>query len=67
MVKHNDVVKRNENFFKVKKSKDGHYYLSLLLGNATVTAWHRTPLYKIKALYEVVENYDGNTVKMFDI
>ena len=54
-----DVVKRNGNYFKVKKNKDGHLFTSLLLENATITAWHRTSQKKLNELYEKVENYTG--------
>lgn len=59
-MKDGTVVTRNGNFFIVKKGKDGHYYTALLLGNARVTAWHRTSLKKINEWFKVVENYDGN-------
>lgn len=57
-MKSGDVVKRNGNFFIVKKDNHNHYYLALLLGGARITAWHRTPLNKIKAHYRKVENYE---------
>lgn len=62
-MKDGTVVKRNGNFFKVKKNKDGHFFISLLLGNATVTAWHRTSKRNILENYTVVENYDGDAHK----
>lgn len=58
-VKDGDVVKRNGNYFKVKKAKDGHIYVSLLLGHATITSWHRTSLEKLNTFYEKVDNYTG--------
>lgn len=58
-----DVVKRNGNFFKIKRTKDGHLYTALLLGNATVTAWHRTTQKHLLKYYTVVENYDGDKAK----
>lgn len=62
-MKDGTVVTRNGNFFKVKRNKDGHYFTALLLGNATVTAWHRTSKRHILANFTVVENYDGNKQK----
>ena len=59
-MKDGTVVTRNGNYFKVKKGSDGHYFTALLLGNATVTAWHRTSKKKILENYTVVENYDGD-------
>ena len=59
-MKDGTVVTRNGNFFKVKRNKDGHYFTALLLGNATVTSWHRISKKKIEQYYKVVENYDGN-------
>lgn len=58
-VKDGDVVKRNGNYFKIKKNKDGHVFTSLLLGHATITAWHRTSVKKLNEHYEKVENYTG--------
>ena len=58
-MKNNTVVKRNGNFFIVKKSKSNHYYIALLLGNARVQAWHRITLKKLTEYYEVVENYSN--------
>lgn len=54
-----NVVKRNGNYFAVKKDKHNHYYIATLLGNARITAWHRTTKTKIETLYERVENYTG--------
>lgn len=65
MVKDGDVVKRNGNYFKVKKNKDGHYFLSLLLGHATITAWHRTSLKKMEECYVKVNNYTGKEKGLF--
>lgn len=62
-VKDGDVVKRNGNYFKVKKTKDGHTYLSLLLGQATITSYRRMSLAKINQYYEKVENYKGDEKK----
>ena len=62
-VKDGDVVKRNGNYFKVKKAKDGHIYVSLLLGHATITSWHRTSLEKLNMFYEKVDNYTGKEKK----
>ena len=62
-MKDGTVVTRNGNFFKVKKGKDGHYYTALLLGNAVVTAWHRSSKKHILANFTVVENYDGDNQK----
>lgn len=62
-MKNGTVVKRNGNYFKVKKSKDGHYFISLLLGNATVTAWHRVSKKKLLDHYAVVDDYDGDKQK----
>ena len=62
-MKDGQVLTRNGNYFIVKKTKDGHYYTALLLGNARVTAWHRMSLKKIKANFTVVENYDGDKQK----
>lgn len=59
-MKNGTVVTRNGNFFLVKKSKTNHYYTALLLGNARVTAWHRTTLKHIQENFKIVENYDGN-------
>lgn len=53
------VVKRNGNFFIVKKDNHNHYYTALLLGNAKISAWHRTTKKKLEEHYEVVENYTG--------
>ena len=58
-----DVVKRNGNYFKIKKTKCGHIYTSLLLGNATITAWHRTSTKKLNEHYEKVDNYTGKEKK----
>lgn len=58
-VKDGDVVKRNGNYFRIKKNKDGHYFTALLLGNAVITSWHRTSLEKLNLFYEKVENYTG--------
>ena len=58
-----DVMKRNGNYFKVKKTKDNHVYTSLLLGQATITAWHRTSVKKLNEHYEKVENYTGNEIE----
>ena len=63
-IKDGTVLKRNGNYFKVKKSKDGHYFTSLLLGNATITSWHRTSKRDILKHYEIIENYEG---KVLDI
>ncbi len=62
-MKDGTVVTRNGNFFKVKKNKYGHYFTALLLGNATVTSWHRTSKKKILENFTVVENYDGDKQK----
>ena len=62
-VKDGDVVKRNGNYFKVKRNKDGHYFLSLLLGNATITSWHRTSVKKMNEYYVKVDNYTGKEKK----
>lgn len=62
-VKDGDVVKRNGNYFKIKKAKDGHLYTALLLGNATITSWHRTNLEKLNLFYEKVDNYTGKEKK----
>ena len=62
-MKDGTVVTRNGNFFKVKKNKDGHYFTALLLGNATVTSWHRISKKKILENFKVVENYDGDKQK----
>lgn len=61
-MKDGTVVTRNGNYFKVKKAKDGHYYTALLLGNATVTAWHRMSKKKILENFRIVEDYDGDKV-----
>ena len=58
-----NVVTRNGNYFIVKKDKFNHYYTALLLGNARVTAWHRTTKKDIETNFKPVENYDGNKVK----
>lgn len=63
-VKDGDVVKRNGNYFKIKKAKDGHIFTGLLLGNAVITAWHRTSLNKLNKFYEKVENYTGKEKKL---
>lgn len=57
------VVKRVGNYFKVRKTPCRHYYISLLLGNATVTAWHRISKKKLEKEYEIVENYNGDNEK----
>ena len=62
-MKNGQVVTRNGNYFIVKKNKDGHYFTALLLGNAKVTAWHRTSKKKILENFTVVENYDGDKAK----
>ena len=62
-VKDGDVVKRNGNYFKIKKNKDGHVFTSLLLGNACITSWHRTSVAKLNEHYEKVENYTGKEKK----
>ena len=59
-MKNGCVVTRNGNFFIVKVSKSNHYYTALLLGNARVTAWHRTTKKFIQENYKPVPNYDGN-------
>ena len=48
-------VERIGNSFIVAKSKCGHYYTALVLGNARVTAWHRTTLKHIQEYYKKVE------------
>ena len=53
-MKDGTIVRRNGNLFIVKKDKSYHYYLATLMGNVRVTAWHRTPLHKIKEYYEVI-------------
>lgn len=63
-VKDGDVVSRNGNYFKIKKNKDGHIYTSLLLGNATITAWHRISLRKLNEFYEKVDNYTGKEIEL---
>lgn len=63
-VKTGDVVKRNGNYFRIKRSKDGHIYTSLLLGNATITSWHRISLKKLNELYEKVDNYTGKEIEL---
>ena len=62
--KDGDVVKRNGNFFKVKKTNCGHYYVSLLLGNAPINAWHRISLKKLNEFYEKVDNYEGKGIEL---
>lgn len=64
-VKSGDVVKRNGNYFKVKIDKSNHYYLALLLGQATITTYKRMSLAKINQYYEKVDNYTGNEKKLF--
>lgn len=59
-----DVVKRNGNYFVVKHDKRGNYYTALLLGNARVTAWHRTTLKHIKEHYTKVDNYEGKGLNL---
>lgn len=54
MIKHIKTVTRNGNTFAVGVSNCNHYYLSTMLGGARVTAWHRTPLTKIKEFYKEV-------------
>lgn len=61
--KDGDVVKRNGNYFRVKKGNDGHYYVSLLLGTATITSWHRTSVRKLNEFYVRIDNYTGKEKK----
>lgn len=63
-VNNGDVFKRNGNFFIVKRTTDGHFYTSLLLGNARVTAWHRTSKKKLLTMYEKVDNYEGKGIEL---
>lgn len=58
-----EVVKRNGNFFLVKKGGDGHYYTAMILGSARVQAWHRTTIRDIKENFEHVPDYDGSKEK----
>lgn len=48
-------VTRIGNEFIVAKSKCGHHYIALVLGNARITAWHRTTLEHINEHYRKVE------------
>lgn len=64
-MKNGDIVKRNGNYFIVKRDKHNHYYTALLLGNARITAWHRTTLLKLKTLYEKV-NKEEYKERKFD-
>lgn len=59
-----DIVKRNGNYFKVKRTADGHYYTALIWGSARVTAWHRTTLQKLLNEYERIENYKPVSIDM---
>lgn len=63
-MKDGQVVKRNGNFFIVKRDKHNHYYVALLLGNARIASWHRTTLKHLNTFYEVVENYDGKEIEL---
>ena len=54
-MKDGDVVKRNGNYFKIKKDNHNHYYTALILGNARVSAWHRTTVKSLSENYEHVK------------
>lgn len=63
-MKNGTILKNSiNNYFILKKGKDGHYYTALLLGTARISSWHREPLKKIKTKYEVVENYTDKQIK----
>lgn len=55
MVKHNDIVKRNGNLFHVKRMKDGHWSMALLMGGVAITPYHRMAKKKINECYKVVD------------
>lgn len=62
-MKNGTILKNSiNNYFILKKGKDGHYYTALLMGNARITSWHRESLKHIKEKYTVVENYTDKEI-----
>lgn len=60
------IVKRNGNYFTVKKDNDSHYYIALLIGKARITAWKRISKKKLNMYYKIIENYENEVLKYED-
>ena len=63
MVKHNDVVTRNGNLFHVKKQKDGHYSIALMMGNSL--SYRRMSKSKIEKYYKLATENQQKIAKLY--